>query len=793
MVARTGFLLLLLFSFFLFSGSTDIEGGERKNPLYSGELDISQLDSAVSIIRDYRGKPHIYASNEHDLYFATGFVTAQERLWQMDLIRRSSSGRLAEIFGKKYYDTDVFLRYLNIPGKSKVIIENQDPEILKTLVAFCDGINYFINSCNGRFPLEFRLLSYSPEYWKLEDITGIIGLMGWSLSEHNLDYELFNYRLGKMIGPERASLFNTINNDEKSFVFPDYKCSNEAITDVETGIAAYRKIVDLGVVGYPASNNWAVSGIKSATGKPLLSNDMHLSISSPGIWMEMHQVIPGKLNVTGVLIPGEPYIIAGHNESVAWGLTNMFLDDIDLFAEKINNDSSCYFFNGEWHPLSSREEVIRQKNGHQDTLLIKSTHRGPVISHRTGIGTDAISMKWSGADISDEVRTFYLINRANNWNDFRNGLSTFRSMGQNFAYADTAGNIGLISGCAIPVRKNNGNCIRDGQTDEFDWKGYLPFEDNPVSFNPESGHLSSANNRTVSPDFPYFINSCFHTPFRINRIREMLEEKELLSVDDFRRMINDQHSNCASQLVPLILSLTAGISEFDKIEEEGLKILAEWDFDMNVDAIAPAIFDIFRFRLLANLLSDELGELYVSLCTVIADNLLYHVAATGKGEWIDNVNTVQPESLQDIVLKSYRESVQELSKHYGRDPVKWKWGKIHTISVEHPLGTVGILDLLFNLNSDKYPVGGSYHTVSMFCSTGYDFKVSVGQSVRNIFNTADWDESYCVIPTGISGIPGSEFYLSQTETFLEGGSYKDHFSQKAVKENTLYTLLLKNR
>ncbi len=760
-------------------------------PKYKGELLISGLGSEVTVYRDERGMPHIYATNEHDLYYSVGYVMAQERLWQMDLIRRATTGRLAEVLGEDLVKTDHFLRSLEMTAKSKMILCAEDTAVLECMRAYADGVNAYIAAAGNKLPPEFRILNYKPDPWKLEDIANIIGYMGWDLAAGNLTADIFNYRLFQKLGYEKAVSLIPDNKCITISAFPDFRLSDSALIAARDFISSTKKLEDLGIVAFSGSNNWAVSGKKSETGKPIFSNDMHLGLSSPGIWMQMHQVIPGKLNVTGVLVPGEPFIVAGHNEKIAWGMTNLMVDDIDLFAEKLNPaNRNQYFFNNEWKDMLVKEEIIKIKGGKADTVRISFTHRGPVVSGFRGVEDATLSMKWSGYDKSDELKAVYQLNRASDWKGFRTALSSFRSVSQNFAYADTEGNIGLNTGGGIPVRKGNGAIIRNGETDEFDWKGYVPFDQLPTSFNPENGYISSANNKTVSDDYPYYISFTFYPPYRIGRIRQMLEEKEKYGIEDFKRMVTDQHSLYAAQLTPHILKLKEKQSEMNAVESASYEILAGWDYDMKGDLVAPTIFEFFRKSFTKNLLGDELGDLFSQLPGRIIDNYIYRILQTGADEWVDDVSTPAKESLDDIIKKSFNDCVATLSASYGTDATKWTWGSIHKITLEHPLGSVKILARLFNLNSAQYSIGGSNHTV---CPYSYSdgFKVNDGASERHIFNTADWDESYTVIPTGASGVPASEFYLSQTKTYLEGKFYKDPFSEKAVIGAAKYKLILK--
>jgi len=783
--------LLLLIIVVVIAGLIMVTGIKRGAiPQYKGELVIAGLGSDVTVYRDERGMPHIYATNEHDLYFSVGYVMAQERLWQMDLIRRATTGRLSEIFGESYVKTDLFLRSLEMTKKSKIILSSEDNSVLESMKAFTDGVNAYISAAGKKLPPEFRILGYKPDPWKIEDIANIIGYMGWDLASGNLSADIFNYKLFKKLGYEKASSLIPDNKAVTTTAFPDFRLSDASLKDAQEFISSIDKLTALGIVSFSGSNNWAVSGKKTETGKPVLSNDMHLGLNVPGIWIQMHQVIPGKLNVTGVAVPGEPFIIAGHNEKIAWGLTNLMVDDIDLFAEKINPENqNQYYFNNDWKNMVVREEIIKMKGGNSDTFKISFTHRGPVVSGFRDINDATLSMRWSGYDMSDELKAVYNINRASNWEEFRTGISSFRSISQNFAYADVEGNIGLNTGGGIPVRKGYGSIIRKGDTDEFDWKGYVPFEQLPSSFNPENGNISSANNKTVSDDYPYYISFRFYPPYRISRIRQMLDEKEKFGIEDFKRMVTDQHSGYAALLTPYILKLKEKESEMNPAESASLNLLTDWDYNMNENLVAPTIFEFYRKSFSKNLLGDELGDLFNQLPASINDNYIYRILQTGPDEWVDDVSTPQKESLEEINQKSFKDCVRAISEMYGADVTKWTWGSIHKITLEHPMGSVQILDKIFSLNSDQFSIGGSNHTVCPYSYTE-GFKVNNGASERHIFNTANWDESYTVIPTGASGVPASEFYLSQTKTYLEGKFYKDPFTENAVKAAAKYTLNL---
>jgi penicillin amidase len=759
-------------------------------PDLNGEKDIDGLTAEVKVIRDERGVPHIYASNEHDLYFMTGYITAQERLWQMDMVRHATQGRLSELFKRDMFETDIFLRALGMPEKSKLVLENEDPAILESLQAYARGVNAWIDQCGKKLPPEFRVLGYTPEPWTTTDITNIIGFIGWDLASSNLSNEVNSYKLGRKLGPEKASELIADWTLVDEVVFPEFRLDDKLIDKVMAAVTSMDKLEELGIVTFSGSNNWAVSGERSETGKPILSNDMHLGFKVPGFWMQVHQVIPGKLNVTGVLFPGEPFVIAGHNDRIAWGLTNLSVDDIDLFVETVDSTGSNYLYNGEWLPFREEEHQLKMTDDSSQTHVIRYTHHGPVISGMRGINDEVMTMCWSGYDYSDEIQAVYLLNRARNWEEFRTALSHFRSISQNFAYADVEGNIGLNTGGGIPVRKGTGLLPRRGDTDEYEWKGYVPFELLPSSFNPEAGFVSSANQRTVDESYPFFISGDFSIPYRIMRIREMAAEKEILGIDDFKRMITDNHSSYAAMMTPFILKGAETIDTSAGDEKYALEELKEWDYTMDATLVAPTLFEFIRAEMARHIMLDELDELYGSPLGRQHDFYLYSMMKEGPDEWIDNVDTPEKETMEIIIARSIRSALDTLTARYGEYGENWQWGKVHTFTLEHPMGGVKILDRLLRLNSKSYGIGGSYHTVAPYAFRD-NLKAVHGASERHIFNTADWDKSLTVIPTGTSGIPGSPFYLSQTETYVNNGFYSEPFSEEAVEAAKKYEMIFR--
>ena len=758
-------------------------------PDYNKSFVLYGLGSEVEILRDKHGVPHIYAQNEDDLYRAVGFAMAQDRLWQMDLLRRVTQGRLSEILGKDQVETDLLMRALRIQEKSQKILDSSDPEIVAALEAFADGVNQYI----AQFPLppEFKILGYQPEWWKPVHSINLIGYMSWDLSMgwgteyflHRLRNEIPDYKIAEMI-PDLAKP-NTI-------VYPEFGLNK--ISAGSTMLSASQNLKDLGIEIFNGSNNWAISGKKSTSGMPLMANDMHLGLFSPGIWYQMHQVVDGKVNVTGVVVPGQPFVIAGHNDRIAWGMTNVMVDDLDFYAEKLNEDSTKYWFNGAWKDFNIYRETIKTKEGDSLKVDLKFTHRGPMVNRFKNEKETPLSIRWLGNEMSNEIRTVYLLNRAKNWSDFREACRTFTSVSQNIVYADVEGNIGLQCSAGLPIRNGSGIEVYPGDSSKYDWEGLVPFEKLPFEFNPERGYVSSANNKTVSADYPYYISHWFATSSRIDRIREMLEEKEQMGIDDFKAMHGDFRSKTAEQMTKVFLASLQQSTEYSDTEKMALNLLAEWNYTLEKESQAASVFEVMYRKAMLNLVKDDLSpELFEGIKgeKMLLENLMLNVLQNKNSAWVDNINTPGQESFDDIVIQSFKETVEELSLQLGPDVQQWQWGKLHSFTLSHPLGVVPVLDRLLKLNRGPFEMPGSYHTV---CPYSYSFtnlyRTNHGASERHIFDTKDWDNSQTIIPTGTSGIPASEFYLDQTDLYIKNQYHDDPFSMAEVEKAAQFKMKL---
>lgn len=758
-------------------------------PDYNADIELVGMSEKVTVFRNNQAVPSIYAENEEDLYRAVGYLMAQDRLWQMDLLRRATTGRLSEIFGEDLVNTDLLMRSLRIPEKSAEVLNQTGSNVITALEAFACGVNQYIDNNRNNLPPEFSILGYTPEHWKPEHSVNLTGYMAWDLNM-GWSTEVILHKLKQKVNEE---MFRELVPDldlQDSYVYPD---SGMDAGELMSVINHSAKLAELGLQVFSGSNNWAVSGNRSITGKPLLANDMHLGLFSPGIWYQMHQVVDGKLNVTGVVLPGQPFVIAGHNENIAWGMTNVMLDDVDFYLETVNPENPYeYMYMGEWREMEVRREVFVTGKNDSTVKELRFTHRGPVISKLKSAGEEVISMKWTGNLYSNEVRSVYLLNRAENWEQFRDALTTFNSVSQNVIYADTEGNIGLQTAAGIPVREGSGILIVPGEDDTYEWKGLVPFEELPYSYNPPEGFLLSANNRMVPDDYPYYISHWYDLPYRYDRIHEMLTEKEVFSIADYRDMLGDKKSKLAEQMVPGLLEELSKVQQLSPAENEAVSLLKDWDMVYRSSGPEPLIFEKFYNIFLETLLREQMGDGFYRefiASKALVRNIVNRVWTSKSSAWLSDSQSESDNPFNEAVSKSFSRAIGLLEEKLGGTPEDWQWGNLHRFTLEHPVGSVRIINLIFNMNRGPFSPGGSFHTVCPYSYPfGNPFEVNHGASQRHIFSAADWDESLAVIPTGTSGIPASSYYCDQTETYISGGFYHSYFSRRLIEENAKYRM-----
>jgi penicillin amidase len=763
-------------------------------PDYTTDVKLKNMTDEVVVYRDAYAVPHLFAKTEDDLYRATGYVMAQDRLWQMDLIRRATSGRLAEIFGEGLVDADLLMRAVRIPEKSRRVLAASDPAMVKSLAAFADGVNQYIESHRTRLPLEFTLLNYVPEPWAPEHSLNLIGYIAWMGSDR-IGIEGFFYRAGRLLGFDSQAYRELLPDPArtKTVIHPDFK-----LPPTKLPLAAWlgqknSALAELGLAPSAASNNWAVSGDRSETGKPLVANDMHLDLFLPGIWYQMHQVVEGKLDVTGVAFAGSPTVVAGHNGRIAWGMTFVHQDAMDFYKETINPRNPLeYRFNDAWRSLEVRPESIRVKGGKIVVREIRYTHRGPIVSDEKDFGKgEAVSMRWLGMDDSNEMRAVTKLNRAGNWNEFCGAARDLVAVGVNVVYGDVDGNIGMYTCAGVPIRtKGDGLAVAPGETDEYDWKGLVPFEELPHSTNPPDGAVSSANNKPADETYPYLIGHSFD-PNRIERIRQMLAEKPKFSVEDFARMQADIKSVRAEKMAALLVPELLRMTDLAPEEKAALDLLKAWDFRYTADGAAPLIFERLYQRLARDITEDELGpELEDDFLATASGDFMAGILERPDSVWWDDVRTKDKrESASEILRRSFGLAVASLENDFGGDARVWSWGQAHSLTLKHPLSHVRLLEKAFRLNRGPFKLGGNFDTVNAFSyPRSRPFQVTAGPSQRHIFDTADWNRSLSILPTGECGVPASPHYGDQAKLYIEDKYHPDYVARDLIEKSAKYRM-----
>ena len=769
----------------------------RSFPQVDGEVRLSGLDGPVDIYRDTFGVPHIYASSTNDLFFAQGYVHAQDRFWQMDFWRHIGSGRLSEMFGESQLETDQFLRTLGWARVVEQELTQLDPQSLAILDSYAQGVNaYLADHTGSELSLEYAVLKllnpdYQVEAWQpLHSLTWAKA-MAWDL-RGNMDDEIERAILLKSLGAERvAELFPPYPAEHPLIVT---RGNGESILDrgaaVSAGFASVVTSLDSplsnlavridaldGLIGPSGSgvgsNSWVVSGERTSTGKPLLANDTHLSAQMPSIWYEigLHctpQVETCPFNVTGFSFAGAPGVIIGHNARIAWGFTNLGPDVMDLYIEKLNPaNPDQYEVNGEWVDMVKVQETIQIAGGEPVELTVRYTRHGPVVSETYGkldgfseaAGVElpasyAISLRWTALEVSHTFPAIWRLNQAGNWDEFRRAMSLFDVPSQNTVYADVDGNIGYQSPGKIPVRASGDGWLPvPGWTDEYEWMGYIPFKEMPYAFNPPQGYIVAANNAVVGPDYPYFITAEWNYGYRAARIMEMIAAHAgPIDVAWMQAMQGDNLDLNAKILTPYLPQAQWG----RPILAQTFELLQTWDGQNSMDSAGAALFAVFWKNLLAATFHDDLPEAYYpeggSRWIQVVRNL---VEQPNSPWWDDRTTPGLVETRDEILLRAFTSAVDELEKTQGKDPSKWAWGDLHTLTLRNQtLGKSGVAPIEAIFNRGPYPTAGGESIVN---ATGWEanakhpYEVTWLPSKRMVVDLNDLSNSMTIHTTGESG------------------------------------------
>ncbi|WP_026899061.1 penicillin acylase family protein [Daejeonella oryzae] len=746
------------------------KNAEEKKVDKQKDITLSGLKGNVEIRFDDQMIPHIFADNNYDLYYAQGYMTAKDRLWQMDFQTRFASGRLSEVVGPKAIELDRYQRRMGMMfGAENMVREmKKDKQIQETMDAYTAGVNAYIASLNPEdYPIEFKLLNYKPENWNPVNSALLLKLMSATLAGGSNEFYMSNI-LNKF-GPE-------VVND----LFPDYPFRESPIIPQGTkwnfkpvAVQQQPAVTVNPKISYNiktrqikegiGSNNWALAGSKTSTGSPMLANDPHLDLTLPAIWYQI-QLISNDMNVCGVSIPGAPGVIIGFNQQVAWGVTNVGADVLDWYQIKFKDDSKKeYWYNNKWNPVKIRIENIAVSGSKNIIDTVYYTHHGPVVyldnqkPEKFGKASNipaGHALRWIAHDASNDTRTFYMLNRAKNYDDYRQALKYYTAPAQNFVFASMEGDIGITANGYFPLKwKNHGKFLMDGSDPVNDWNGRIPAEQNPTVKNPPRNFVSSANQFSTDPSYPYYINWEFSGYERSKRINSRLTVMTNATVDSLRSLQNDNYSILAENILPL-LSSSVNTQKLNASQQQSFDIVSKWNKFFDADQIGASIFEIWQKELINQIWSDDFTVENVPMRYPSRDRTVEILLNEPNSKWFDNINTPSKETREDVILASFKFAVDSLERKFGPMDKDWQWGNVKHSYVPH-------LAKIAGFNSAFINNGGSKTSVNAMNETN-------GPSWRMIVALGKNVKAYGVYPGGESGNPGSFYYDDMISTWGNG-------------------------
>ncbi|MBI4831582.1 MAG: penicillin acylase family protein [Candidatus Lindowbacteria bacterium] len=771
-------------------------------PQTMGEITLSGLTKPVEVARDIYGIPHIKAESELDLYRALGFVNAQDRLWQLDLFRRLSQGRLAEVFGPNLFPLDHRSRVLGFQRLAKRLFANADENSKAICAAYVDGINQYIEEFPDRLPVEFRLLKHKPEKWWPEDVYAVLMWQQWQVT-FNCESELATVALLQELGANKMlELMNIPKRLDPTIIFESEKQYAPKPSRIDDTIFApemdYAQIrFGSGESLKPenreqqsallepqsemiASNCWVISGARSASGKPILCNDPHISHTLPSIWYMVHLSAPGIDDAAGIMTPGVPMVVMGHTRHVAWGDTTTMADTQDLYLEKLNPENPLeYLYNGEYRQFEVINETIRYRESGRmkavEKQILLSAH-GPIINEIVDppvLPDTPLALRWSGYELSDSIKGASLALKARNCVEFRQALSNMATPVWNWVLADADGNIGYQLVGFIPIRKKGKGMVPvPGWLKDYEWDGYIPYEEMPRLLNPSCGYIVTANNRVTPADYPYLIAARFEVPYRANRIKELILSREKFSAEDMRRTQMDMYSGQGARLRDRFVAACERYPQPDADFKDAVEILRTWDLNADAESAGASVCYESHARLARKMVSYSLKPEFWKQAyeySDIFDDMLEQESAE---KWFDHPLTEKVETRDEAIAASVAEACRSLREFFHDEPANWKWGRLHTLTFVHPLGQSGLLAKA--LNRGPFPLGGTSSTINMafyLPDTGRKpYAVIAGPSMRTVVDFGEVDGARMVITLGQSEERASRHYSDQLPFWLKGES-----------------------
>jgi penicillin amidase len=767
-----------------------------KQPSRQGMVELQHLQGSVTVRYDERGIPHIRADNETDLYRALGYVHAQDRLFQMEVLRRLARGELAEVLGPKLLDTDKLMRSLRIRERAETYLANldkQSPSFI-AMQAYLDGINQYQDS--HAKPVEFDVLGIPKRPFTAQDTISIAGYMAYSFAAAFRTEPLLTF-VRDQLGPQYLNIFDldwqpkgVLNGTGTTLASADWKDLNALARLSEQALA------DNGLPQFEGSNAWVVAGSRTQSGKPLLAGDPHIRFSAPSVWYEAQLSAPG-FELYGHYQALMPFASLGMNHDFGWSITMFQNDDLDLIAEKVNPDNpNQVWYRGKWVDMTTSEQQIAVKGQAPVTLVLRQSPHGPIVNDAlgSGVGKTPIAMWWAFLESQNPIlEGFYQLNRADTLAKARGAAAKIQAPGLNVVWANAKGDIGWWAAAQLPKRPTGVRpwFILDGSTAEADKDGFYPFSANPQEENPARGYIVSANFQPVSPtgmEIPGYYNLAD----RGQQLNRQLSDKAIKwDLENSQKLqLGTTTAYGPRLLAPLLPVLREVVS--DPAELKLVEQLAQWKGDYPIDSTSATLFNQFLFNLTDATIRDELGNDFFEtlLSTRVIDAALPRLAASADSPWWDNRSTLGKETRADTVKAAWQASLAHLKSTLGADASQWQWGSAHTLTHGHPLGQQKPLDLFFNVGPFAAP--GSHEVPNNLSAKigPAPWPVTYGPSTRRLIDFSDPAHSLTINPVGQSGVLFDSHYDDQAEAYVEGMYFQAHLNEEEVTANTRSTLKL---
>lgn len=769
-----------------------VQKNARKNlPELDGTFEHEGLTKPVKVYRDKWGIPHIYADNLKDLAFAQGYVHAQDRLWQMDMTRRAARGQISEIIGKPGLDTDRVTRTLGFDRLAQADLPDVPTDLRNDIESYCNGINTYIDKLGNNLAPEYKLLKFKPRKWDVIDVLATGRMLAWQMSFAWFG-EVVRARIIDKVGMEHAKDLEIHYPDENP---SGLEKTGEVNIVLDDGMLKAMNGPFLKPI--KGSNGWAVAGSKTRSGSPLLCNDPHLPLTQPGLWYENH-LCCDEVEVTGVSMPGLPMVLIGHNRNIAWGMTLAFTDIQDTYIEQFtDNTMQKYRFKDTELDSEIITEVIKIKGEKDHTERVVITQHGPVLSDVIGYDNAKLTLHSKALGKSAMIQGWYELNKAKDWKEFIHALKHIGAPALNVPYADTDGNIGYWVTGKVPIRKGfDGSLPAEGWTGEMEWEGEVPFEEMPHTYNPEKGYVVTCNHKIIPDDYPHFLGNIWMNGYRANRLEELFGKKEKFAIDDMKRMQLDVQCIPALQFIEEYRGLRLDDLNLDLMKQQ----LISWDGQLTTETVAGCIYQVTRHFMSEVLFEEKLGlELVLQTKgkgfndSLIPQHEFYgydtitllRLLKDPENWWIKEAG-----GREKVMEESLKRAYQYLSEKLGEDMDRWHWGRVHHVTMHHPIGAKKPLDKLFN--QGPYPIPGDTDTLLQTANMANHPLGDhiVAPSYRQIIDMGNLSNSVSVMPAGQSGNMMSPHYADQMQMWLDGKYHPMLWMRAEVEANKVHLMEL---